>query len=301
MEKKIGFIGLGEMGKWMAQNVLKAGFDLTVLDMDTEAVKFLTDQGAKSAASAEELGNLADWIFLSLPSTAVVAEVIFGKSGIVAGARAVTLVVDCGTTGYLPTLEFEKKLKDHGIRFADAPVSGMETRAKDGTLTVMYGGDDAVFDRIRPVLDAISNKVLHMGQVGSGQLTKLVNQLLFNVSCAAIAEMLPMAAKLGLDPEKVTEVVTSGTGRSFAAEFFAPLALDGIFEKGYALKNAYKDMISAAEISARHKIPIPMVQACTTTYQMALAEGLGDLGKGAMMKVFERLLNVKFRKRKEES
>ncbi len=301
MEKKIGFIGLGEMGKWMARNVLKAGFDLTVLDTNTEAVKFLTDQGAKSAASAETLGASVDWIFLSLPSTAVVEEVIFGESGIVAGTPAVSLVVDCGTTGYLPTLEFERKLKDHGIRFADAPVSGMEARAKDGTLTLMYGGDDAVFEQIKPVLDAMSNKVLHMGQVGSGQLTKLVNQLLFNVSCAAIAEMLPMAAKLGLDPEKVTQVVTSGTGRSFAAEFFAPLALDGIFEKGYALKHAYKDIISAFEISAHLRIPLPMVQACATTYQMALADGYGDMGKGAMMKVFERLLNVEFRKRKEES
>jgi 3-hydroxyisobutyrate dehydrogenase-like beta-hydroxyacid dehydrogenase len=300
MGTKIGFIGLGEMGKWMARNILKAGFDLTVLDMDPEAVKFLTDQGAESAATAEELAALTDWIFLSLPSTSVVEKVIFGTSGIVKGASAGSLVVDCGTTGYLPTLDFEKRLKKWNIGFADAPVSGMEARAKEGTLTVMFGGDDAVFDRIKPVLDVMSNKVLVMGGVGSGQLTKLINQLLFNVSCAAVAEMLPMSAKLGLDPEKVTEVITSGTGRSFAAEFFAPLALDGIFDKGYALKHAYKDMISASEISAHHKIPLPMVQACTITYQMALAEGFGDQGKGAMMKVFERLLDVKFRRKKEE-
>ena len=165
----------------------------------------------------------------------------------------------------------------------------------------MFGGAKAVFDQIMPVFDAMSNKVLHVGQVGSGQLTKLINQLLFNISCAAIAEILPMAAKLGLDPEKVTEVVTSGTGRSFAVEFFAPLVLDGIFDKGYALKNAYKDMISASEISAHHKIPLPMVHACATTYQMALAEGFGDEGKGAMIKVFERILGVEFRKRKEGS
>ncbi|MCG7850933.1 MAG: NAD(P)-dependent oxidoreductase, partial [Methanosarcinaceae archaeon] len=192
-------------------------------------------------------------------------------------------------------------LREKEILFADAPVSGMEARAKEGTLTMMFGGDEAVFDQIKPVLDVMSNKVLHMGKVGSGQLTKLVNQLLFNISCAAIAEVLPMAAKLGLDPEKVTEVVTSGTGRSFAAEFFAPLALDGIFDKGYALKHAYKDMISASEISAQHKIPLPMVHACATTYQMALAEGFGDQGKGAMIQVFERLLGVKFRRNKKEA
>ncbi len=296
MGEKIGFIGLGEMGKWMARNILKAGFNLTVLDMNPEAVKFLTDQGAGSAATPEELAASVDWIFLSLPSTAVVEKVIFGASGIVKGAPTGTLVVDCGTTGYLPTLDFEKRLKERGVGFADAPVSGMAARAKEGTLTVIFGGNNAVFDQIKPVLDVMSNKVLHMGKAGNGQLTKLVNQLLFNVSCAAVAEMMPMSAKLGLDPEKVTEVITSGTGRSFAAEFFAPLALDGIFDKGYPLKHAYKDMVSASEISARHKIPLPMVQACTTTYQMALAEGLGDQGKGAMMKVFEKLLGVKFRR-----
>jgi 3-hydroxyisobutyrate dehydrogenase-like beta-hydroxyacid dehydrogenase len=133
--------------------------------------------------------------------------------------------------------------------------------------------------------------------VGSGQLTKLVNQLLFNISAAAIAELLPMAVKLGLDPEKVTEVVTTGTGRSFAAEFFAPLALENRFDEGYPLKDAYKDMISAAEISAREKIPLPLVHTATTTYQMALTEGYGSESKGAMIKVFERILGVKFRKR----
>lgn len=299
MEKKVGFIGLGEMGKWMARNVVRAGFDLTVFDMNPDAVKFVTDQGAKAAASAADLAEKTEWIFLSLPNTAVVEEVIFGDKGLIHGAGTGFVIVDCGTTGYLQTMDFERRLSEKGILFADAPVSGMEARAKDGTLTVMFGGTKTVFDQIMPVFDAMSNKVLHVGQVGSGQLTKLVNQLLFNINCAAMAEILPMAVKLGLDPEKVTEVVTSGTGRSFAVEFFAPLALDGIFDKGYALKNAYKDMISASEISAHHKIPLPMVHACATTYQMALAGGFGDEGKGAMIKVFERILGVEFRKRKE--
>jgi 3-hydroxyisobutyrate dehydrogenase-like beta-hydroxyacid dehydrogenase len=299
MEKKIGFIGLGEMGKWMACNVAQSGFDLTVFDMNPDAVKFLTDRGAKAVASAADLAGRVEWILLSLPNTAVVEEVIFGQEGIVQGAKAGSLIVDCGTTGYLATVDFEKRLKEEGILFADAPVSGMEARAKAGTLTVMFGGDKTLFEQILPLLEVMSNKVLHMGQVGNGQLTKLVNQLLFNISCAAIAEVLPMAAKLGLDPEKVTEVVTSGTGRSFAAEFFAPLALEGIFDKGYPLKHAYKDMISASEISAHRKIPLPLVHACATTYQMALAEGLGDMGKGAMIKVFERMLDVEFRKGKK--
>jgi 3-hydroxyisobutyrate dehydrogenase-like beta-hydroxyacid dehydrogenase len=160
----------------------------------------------------------------------------------------------------------------------------------------MFGGEKKVFDQVRIALEAMGNKIIHMGEVGSGQLTKLVNQLLFNISAAAIAEVLPMAAKMGLDPEKVTQVITTGTGRSFAAEFFTPLILEGRFDQGYPLKNAYKDMISAAEICAYQKIPLPLVQAATTTYQMALADGHGEEGKGAMIKVFERILGVKFRK-----
>jgi 3-hydroxyisobutyrate dehydrogenase-like beta-hydroxyacid dehydrogenase len=173
----------------------------------------------------------------------------------------------------------------------------MEMRAKEGSLTIMFGGDVDVFETLRPALDAIGNKLVYMGDVGCGQLTKLINQLLFNISCAGIAEVLPMAAKLGLDPEKITQVVTTGTGRSFAAEFFIPLALENRFDQGYPLKHAYKDMISAAEISAREKIPLPLVHATTTTFQMALAEGLGDESKGSLIKVFERKIGVEFRKR----
>ena len=300
MDKKVGFIGLGQMGKWMALNVLKAGFDLTVYDLSTEAVDILTDKGARPSESPSELSRQTDWIFLSLPNTAIVEEIIFGDKGLAHKAKPGAIIIDCGTTSYLPTLSFETRLKELGVVFADAPVSGMEARAKEGALTIMFGGQKNTFDQVLPVLNVMSNRILHMGGVGSGQLTKLINQLLFNISCAAIAELLPMSTKLGLDPEKVTEVITSGTGRSFAAEFFAPLVLDNVFDKGYPLKHAYKDMISAAELSVQEKIPLPMVQAATTTYQMALAEGLGDQDKGAMIKVFERILGVVFRKQEEE-
>ncbi len=296
--EKIGFVGLGQMGRWMALNILKAGFELCVYDIVPEPVQFLVEQGARSAASLPELAAWADGVFLSLPNTAIVEKVLFGEGGLVHGARPGLVVVDLGTTSYIPTLDFARRLAERGISFADAPVSGMEARAKEGTLTVMIGGEEAIVERVRPVLNAIGNQIVPMGPVGSGQLTKLVNQLLFNVSCAAIAEVLPMAAKLGLDPEKVLQVVTTGTGRSFAAEFFGPRILENKFDEGYPLKDAYKDMVSAAEICAHKQIPLPLVHAATTTYQMALAEGYGNENKGAMIKVFERLLGVQFRKRK---
>jgi len=236
-------------------------------------------------------------VFLSLPNTEIVERVVFGEYGLVDGAKPGLIIVDCGTSNYMATLDFAKRLNERGIRFADMPVSGMEARAKDGTLTIMCGGDTAILETVRPALNAMGNKIIHMGEIGSGQLTKLINQLLFNINVAALAEVLPMAVKLGLDPEKVGQVVTTGTGRSLAAEFFIPQILEDHFDQGYALKHAYKDMISAAEISAQRQIPLPLVHAATTTYQMALLDGLGDQDKGAMIKVFERSLGVEFRKR----
>lgn len=297
--EKIGFVGLGIMGKWMALNMMKAGYELMVNNTSPQAVKFLTDQGACEASTPAEMAAQVDWIFLSLPDTGVVESVVLGKNGILGGAREGLVVVDLSTIGYLETLEIEKKLKQKGVIFSDAPVSGMEKRAQEATLTVMFGGRKDIFELVLPALEAIGNKQIYMGEIGCGQLTKLINQLLFNISAAGIAEVLPMAAKLGLDPEKVTQVVTTGTGRSFAAEFFLPLALENRFDQGYPLKNAYKDMISAAEICVHEKIPLPMVQAATTTYQMALANGLGSESKGALIKVFEKLLGIEFRKIEE--
>jgi 3-hydroxyisobutyrate dehydrogenase-like beta-hydroxyacid dehydrogenase len=207
------------------------------------------------------------------------------------------VVVDCGTTHPLATREIAAQLKEKGVSFLDAPVSGMKARARAGTLTVMVGGDEQVLAKVSAVLGAFGNKIIYMGESGNGQLTKLVNQLLFNVNTAAFAEILPMAVKLGLDPQKVCEVARTGTGASFALEFFAPLILDDDFQPGYHLKNAYKDMASAFEISARERIPLPVTAAAAMTYQLALAQGSGDENKGAMIKVWENALGVKVRKK----
>jgi 3-hydroxyisobutyrate dehydrogenase-like beta-hydroxyacid dehydrogenase len=298
MTEKIGFIGLGTMGKWMALNMMKARFPLRVYDINPAAVRFLTGQGAVAAQSPADVAAEVDWLFLSLPDTEVVEKAIFGVNGIVQGARPGLVLIDLSTISYMPTLEINRRLKEKGIVFADAPVSGMEARAKEAKITVMFGGDEGLFQAVRPAFDAIGNQIVYMGAVGSGQLTKLINQLLFNISCAGLAEVLPMAVKLGLDPEKVAQVVTTGTGRSFAADFFIPLTLENRFDEGYPVKSAYKDMISAAEISAHKGIPLPVVNATAVTFQMAMAEGFGDLSKGGLIRVFEKLLGTEFRKKK---
>ncbi len=297
MARKVGFIGLGQMGRWMALNLLKSGHELTTYNRTAEKAQFLIEQGARWAATPADLAAETEVVFLSLLNTDVVEQVIFGPKGIIEGARPGLAVVDLSTIAYVATLGIARRLSERSIRFADAPVSGMETRAKDGTLTIMVGGAEDLFSDVSPLFDAIGKTIIHMGPIGSGQLTKLVNQLLFNTVMASMAEILPMAAKLGLDPEKVARVAATGTGRSYGVEFFTPQILENRFDQGYPLKDAYKDMMSASEICAQQKIPLPMVQTATTTFQMALREGYGDLDKGALIKVFERLLDVQFRKK----
>ncbi len=297
--KKIGFIGLGQMGKWMASNLVKRGFDLSVFDINPEAMALLAKQGAAQTVSAAELAKGVDVIILSLPNSDVVEEVVRGPNGILQGAKSEQIIIDCGTAGYLWTREFSDSLQKHELRFVDAPVTGLEQKAKDATLTIMFGGAEELLQEIRTLLEAMGSHIVHMGDVGCGQLAKMINNILYNANIAALAEVLPMAVKLGLDPEKIAEVINAGSGQSFASKFFIPNIIENNFDRSYSLDNAYKDMANAAEISAHYKISLPIIQTAITTYEKALSMGLGAEDKGAMIKVFEDKLGVAFRKKQK--
>jgi 3-hydroxyisobutyrate dehydrogenase-like beta-hydroxyacid dehydrogenase len=292
---RVGFVGLGQIGKWMALNVVKAGFPLTVYDINPDPMRELAANGALTAKNLSDLAKAADCVLLSLPDTETVKAVVFREKGLVNSLSAGAIIADLSTIDYLAAVKFAEYLSTRGITFIDAPVSGMESRAKEATLTIMAGGNLDSINKVRPVLESIGNNLVYMGKNGNGQLAKLVNQLLYNISCAAMAEILPMAVKLGLDPEAICKVITTGTGQTFANAYFTPRILKNRFKEGYSLAAAYKDMASAAEISGKLKIPMPMFFAALQTYQMALAEGLGDEDKGAMIKVWEKLLRVKVR------
>jgi 3-hydroxyisobutyrate dehydrogenase-like beta-hydroxyacid dehydrogenase len=220
---------------------------------------------------------------------------LLDPNGLVASLRPGTLVVDCGTTEYGFTLDLAIIMAEKGFRYLDAPVSGMAERARSGELTVMAGGNEVDFEEARPYLQAFGKDVVYMGKTGSGQLAKLINQLLFNVNLAALAEVLPLAVKLGLDPERMEQVINTGTGQSFASRHFVPGILENHFDRGYSLEAAFKDMQSADNIMERLGYQMPVVMAATETYQTALAKGLGKEDKGAMIKVHEEKLGVRFR------
>ena len=294
---QIGFVGLGQMGRHMAYNMAcKSGDPFAVYDISPVAYPQFRELGTKTLDLVEEIAD-CDLIFLSLPNEQVVKETVRKIAG---RMRKGQIVVDLSTVSYLATLEISRDLQEKGVSFLDAPVSGMEARAKEATLTVMCGGEQQVFERVQPYFAYIGTQMFYMGETGSGQLAKLINQLLFDINVAALAEILPMAAKLGLDCEKIGAIVNSGTGRSYASEFFIPRILEGDFSQGYPLGHAYKDLVSAAELSAHEKIPLPVLQAATATYQMALLNGFGKEDKGAMIKVYEQLLGVQYRAKRED-
>lgn len=291
---KIGFIGLGQMGKPMALNMLKSGAELLVHSVDQRSYPEFERAGARPIPQARDLTGV-DFLFLCLPHGDAVRDVLLGEQGLAGCLKPGQVVIDTSTIAYNATLEIAQSLHKAGVEFVDAPVSGMEARAVDGTLTVMCGGERTTFDKVEPLLRHVGNQILYMGATGSGQLTKLINQLLFDINCAALAEILPMAAKMGLDPDQVGTVINSGTGRSYASEFFVPRILKDGFAAGYPMKHAYKDLVSAAELGARLCIPMPVLAAATATYQTALLNGHGDKDKGAMLLPFEELLGVRFR------
>ena len=283
-----GFVGLGQMGLPMAVNLSKVA-DCVAFDRKGEAPESLTTVSALSGLSG------SDQVILCLPNGAAVEDVLFGSGGLADKLEAGTLVIDTSTTSHGTAVRVGQMLAARGIAFLDAPISGMQKRAEDGTLTMMVGGDPEPLENHRAALGSMASKILHVGPVGAGQLAKLINQLLFDINMAALAEILPVSAKLGLDPDQVSAIVNSGTGRSYASEFFVPNILRGIFDQGYPMKAAYKDLIAGAEVTAENGFPAPVLAAATATYQQALAEGYGAEDKGAMIKVFERLIGAEFR------
>ncbi|MDF2501618.1 MAG: 3-hydroxyisobutyrate dehydrogenase [Anaerosporomusa subterranea] len=288
---KIGFMGLGQMGKHMAMNLLKCGEEVVVNDLRTDSYPEFEAKGAKTTTNLKDIAE-CDIIFLSLPDTKVVKAVLLGQ--LLGNLKKGQVVADLSTINYTASTEIAKALEEKGVEFMDAPVSGMEARAKDGTVTVMCGGKKEIFDLLMPYFQCMGSNILHMGVHGCGQLTKAINNILFDINIAAFAEILPMAIKLGLDPEQIGSVVNSSSGKSYASEFFIPRILKRNFGDGYPLEHAYKDLVSGAELGAQLCIPLPVMHAATATYQMAMLKGLGLKDKGAMICVFEDLLGVKY-------
>ena len=284
--RTIGFIGLGRMGLGMARNLLKAGVPLAVCDVLPEPVQALAGEGASVAADPATLADGAELIFVCVPSDTEAAEVLFGDRGVTRNGRT-PAVVDTTTMNHGAALRLAERAEGAGLAYADCPISGMPFRAENGTLTMMFGGSEALFARAKPYLEIVGEFIVHCGAVGTGQLMKAVNNIIYDVNIAAFCEVLPLAIKAGLQPEQLERVLTTGSSRSFASEYFVPRILARRFEGDFSMQAAYKDIVNIQEAAARHGVALPVVEAMVATYRAAIDMGFGDQPKSAMVKVYE--------------
>ncbi len=298
MVARIALLGLGAMGHPIARNLaakrVSEAETLVAVDADPARLAGLNAPGLVATADPGDVDG-AEVLFLCLPNGDVVEAALFGPGGIAGRLAPGAIVVDLSTIAHAKALTLGRAVAAAGRSFVDAPVSGAPAGAEAGTLTVMCGGDAEAVARVRPLLERIGTSILHMGPVGSGQLTKTINNVLYDINIAALAEVLPMAVAMGLDPAQVAQVVTTGTSRSYASQYFVPRILQGRFDEGYPLGAAYKDLVAAAAISAERGFPMPVTAAATATYQTALRQGHADKDKGAMVLPFEDLLGVRVR------
>lgn len=294
--QNIGFIGLGRMGAGMALNMLKKNGALSVYDAHEGALRPLVEAGAVACKSPAEMATSCELIFMCLPYAPEVRSAIFGDGGIQQAKPEGLTIVDTTTLDRTDALKFAEETAALGISYWDCPISGMPFRAKDGTLTVMFGGSDEAFEMVKPYLEQVGTSVIHCGPVGTGQAMKALNNIIYNVNIAALAEVLPLTVAVGLDPEQVAEIVMSGSSRSFASEYFVPRMLDGLFDTDFTLSAAYKDIVNVERMAADTGAALPVVDAMVGSYKAAIEAGYGDEPKSSMLKVYEEALGVKFRR-----
>lgn len=297
---KVSYIGLGVMGMGMALNLAnseKEGeIDYLVCDANPNALEQFNEKGIKTTTNITDTVD-SDFIFLCLPDLEIVKEVVFGENGLLKHMKPGQKIVDFSTISYLGAIEIAENCRANGIEYLDCPISGQHAKSMEGTLSIMCGGNEEIFNTIKPMLDRMGTQVLYMGENGAGQLTKMINNCALNICCASFSELLPVGVKLGLDPEKLSDVLMTATGSSFASKTLLPKVLEGNFEHGFSLERAYKDMQSMYEVLVKYQIPLPTLNGTMQTYQLALNNGQGDYYKHAMICYYEDLLGVKVRKK----
>jgi len=289
---KIGFIGLGIMGKPMSKNLLKAGYELTVCDCFDGPVKELVAEGASSAATPREVAEQTDIIITMLPNSPEVKEVIIGKDGILEGAKEGTIIADMSSIAPLVSRELAGILEPKGVELLDAPVSGGQPKAVDGTLSVMVGGKEDVFNKCLPLLEAMAGSVVRVGEIGAGNITKLANQVIVALNIAAVGEALVLATKAGADPELVYKAIRGGLAGSTVLDAKAPLMIGRKFDPGFRIKLHIKDLMNALDTGHEVGAPLPMTASVMEIMQSLKTDGLEDADHGALVRYFEKLAQI---------
>lgn len=285
--QRIGFIGLGLMGKPMAQNLAKAGAHLILHNRSQGVIEELKTEGMDSAASPGDVATRANTIILMLPDTQTVEAAILGENGILQGLGPATLIIDMGTSEATATRTFATKVKAAGGIYVDAPVSGGTIGAQNASLSIMAGGDDDAIERARPILSCLGQSVVHVGPVGAGQVAKAANQVIVGLTISAVGEALKLAQRAGADPARVREALKGGFADSRILEVHGQRMIDDDFKPGGKCTTQRKDLFQALKLAKENGLNLPTTAQVMDQYDQVIDAGFGDLDHAALIKVLD--------------
>lgn len=289
----IGYIGLGLMGKPMARNILNAGYHIVVHNRSQAAVEELAAEGADKASSPREVAEKADIVFTNLPDSPDVELVALGKEGLMEGVSPGMILIDNSTIKPSTARMIADRMNEKDVSCLDAPVSGGDIGAINGTLTIMVGGPKEAFDKALPVLKTIGKSITHIGEAGTGQITKCANQIMVAAQMVAMGELLILAKKAGADPVKVAEAIKGGAAQCWSLDVKIPRLFEGNRQPGFKAYMQSKDLGIVMDTARQYGIPLPGTSANTQLFHAMLEMGMAELDNSAVIGVIEALANEK--------
>ncbi len=292
---KIGFIGLGIMGKPMAGHLMDAGYELVVHNRNRDAVDELVGKGAAEAHSGKEVAEQSDIVITMLPDSPDVESVALGEGGILEGAHGGLIFVDMSTIAPSVTTKVGEVLAEKGVQSLDAPVSGGDIGAQNATLSIMVGGDEDTFNTVKPLFDVMGQSAILCGPLGAGQTVKACNQILVAVTIAGVSEALTMGTKAGVDPIKIVQVLSGGLARCGVLENRGERMVNGDFDPGFRIRLHYKDLNIIQKTSNDFDVPLPVTSEVFELFKTAMVKGRGELDHSGLLTIIEDMSNIQAR------
>lgn len=287
--KKLGFIGVGIMGKPMVKNLIDAGYKVIVYDINREALDEIVAYGGDRGTSPKNVAEKSDIIITMLPNSPDVKKAVLGENGLIEGVREGQILIDMSSIAPLVSREVAQELAKKGVETLDAPVSGGQEKAQAGTLAIMVGGKKGVFEECKPILDVMGGSVTLVGDIGAGQTTKLANQVVVAINIAAVAEALIMGKKAGVDPENIFNAIRGGLAGSQCLEDKAPRMFEGRYDPGFRIRLHVKDLANVLETSRELHTAMPLTSQLMEMMQVLMAEGYDDVDHGGLALYYEKL------------
>lgn len=289
---RVGYIGLGLMGKSIARNIMKAGYPIVVHNRSRAAVDELAAEGAVAADSPKEVAEQVDVVFTNLPDSPDVEKVALGENGILAGAHQGLIFVDNSTIKPASARMIAEKLKEKGVLSLDAPVSGGDIGAKNGTLSIMVGGEAEALEKAMPVFQAMGKTVTHVGEAGAGQVAKAANQIMVAAQMVAMGELLVFSKKAGVDPRKVVDAIKGGAAQCWSLDVKPPRLFDGNRSPGFKAHMQLKDLRIVLDTATEYNIPVSSAEVHTKFFQEMIDIGMGELDNSAVVGVVEKWAGI---------